>query len=216
MRNSSFLFTTVAISAVAFIAAFAIGAATAETKSYNLSGFDKVDVSAGVDVVLKQGAFDVKVDQKSGDFDNLKMDVRGNTLHISRDGHSGWWGKAPHYVVTVTAPDLRSIEASSGSDVEGHDLSLKDLRVQISSGADVELSGRCNELRVDVSSGSDFDGEELACDTVRASASSGADAVATAHTLATGDASSGADVVFHGKPASVEKSTSSGGSVRAL
>lgn len=216
MRKPSLLFVTVAISAVAFVAAFAIGAATAETKSYNLTGFDRIEVSAGLDVVLKQGPHDVKVEQADGKFDQIDVYVRGDTLRISREGHSGWWGKSRRYLVTVTAPDIRAIEASSGSDVEGRNLSLKDLRVHVSSGADVELSGSCNELKVSVSSGSDFDGEELACDTVRASASSGADAVAMARSLATGDASSGGDITFHGKPASFEKSTSSGGSVRSL
>jgi hypothetical protein len=70
-------------------------------------------------------------------------------------------------------------------------------------------------LRVDISSGADFDGEALKCETASIDASSGADADAFATRSANGDASSGANITFHGKPAEFTKDTSSGGSVRA-
>jgi hypothetical protein len=208
------LLTTAAAVAVATAAVIALPA-FAETRSYSLSGFDRIDVSAGVDVTLNQGPFSVKADERNGDFDRLIVEVRGNTLHVSRKTNWLSWN-GPDYSVTVSAPNITEIGVSSGAALEGHGLSLKDLEVSVSSGADVELTGACAGLRVDISSGADFDGEGLKCETASVDASSGADADAFATRSANGDASSGADITFHGKPADFTKDTSSGGSVRAL
>jgi hypothetical protein len=196
---------------------WAAGEAAADTRTYSLSGFDRVSVSAGIDVDLKQGPFSVVADEPNGKFDNLVLEVRGNTLHISRKSNIGtWFSRGPDIHVAVSAPNYVGIGASSGSAVEGSNLSLKDLEVEVSSGADVDLAGSCTSLRVDISSGADFDGEQLRCETASVDASSGADADAYATRSATGDASSGADVTFHGKPAEFDKDTSSGGSVKSL
>ncbi len=191
--------------------------AWADTKSYNLSGFDRISASAGVDVDIRQGPFAITVDEPQGKFDKLVLEVRGDTLVIGRKNTmGGWFSRGPDYRVTVTAPNYVGIDASSGASVEGSNLSLKDLKVGVSSGADVDLAGNCAGLRVDISSGADFDGEQLKCETASVDASSGADADAYATRSADGEASSGASVTFHGKPAQFDKDTSSGGSVRLL
>jgi hypothetical protein len=202
--------------AVALATAALAQPAHADTKTYSLSNFDEVSASAGVTVILKQGPFNVKADESKGDFDKLVLEVRGDKLVVSRKSNSGWFGHGPNYTVTVTAPTYSKITASSGSDVDGRDLQLKDLKVEVSSGADMELAGACNALSVDISSGADFDGEELKCQTASVDASSGSDADAWASASAKGQASSGADITFHGKPATFDKETSSGGSVKSL
>jgi hypothetical protein len=70
-------------------------------------------------------------------------------------------------------------------------------------------------LRVEIASGASFDGEGLKCETANVDASSGAHAEAFAARSADGNASSGANVTFHGNPAILEKDSSSGGSVSA-
>ena len=187
-----------------------------QARDYALSGFSKVDASAGVSVILSQGPYAVHAQSRRGDLSNLKLEVRGDTLVVGR--HQEWlnWGRKPNYTITVSAPDYQGLGASSGSEVDGQGLSLRNLRVEVSSGAAVDLAGSCTDLRVDVSSGADFDGSKLQCETASVGASSGADADAFATRTASGDASSGADITFHGRPASISKDTSSGGSVHAL
>lgn len=210
MRKAHLLIPAAAIAAVVAILA---QPASAETKTYSLSGFQAVDASAGVKVVLKQGAFDVKVESPSGRFDELKVEKRGDTLVIGRQNSWGNWKHRPDFTITVSAPNYEVIDASSGSHVDGGSLSLKRLTVDISSGAHVELGGSCSDLRIDVSSGSHFDGENLKCETASVDASSGAHAEAYASRTAFADASSGSHVAFHGKPAQLTKDTSSGASV---
>ena len=212
MRSSTLLLTAAAVAVTT--AVLVALPAFADSKTYNLSGFDRVDVSAGIEVTFSQGPFSVKVDEPDGNFDRLIVEVRGNTLKIGRRNNWLDW-RGVDYSATVSAPNLTAIDASSGSAFEGHNLSLRDLKVDVSSGANVEVSGSCAGLRVDVSSGADFEGEAMKCETASVDASSGADADAFATRSASGNASSGGNVTFHGKPVEFIKDTSSGGSVRA-
>ena len=179
------------------------------------ANFTRVDVSAGVETIVSQGPFDVKAAIKRGDnFDKLIVEVKGDTLHISRQPQM-WGGNQPEYRVTVVAPAYRAFEVSSGASLDGANLSLQDLDVSVSSGASAELSGSCTRLDVDISSGARFDGEGLRCGSAKVDASSGASADAFATQEADGSASSGASVTFHGSPAQFHEDSSSGGSVRA-
>lgn len=205
-------------SAFAASAVFAtLATANADTKGYPLNNFDKVDVSAGIEVVLKQGAFDVKVETPNkADFDKIEIDARGGTLHVGRKSNFINWGPGPRFTVTVSAPTYSAVEASSGSHVDGGGLNVHDMKVSVSSGAHVELAGACTTLKVNTSSGAHFDGGDLKCESASVDASSGGHAEAFATRSADGDASSGGHVTFHGQPASLTKNTSSGGSVRSL
>ena len=192
----------------------ASGAPYSQNESY--AGFDTVDVSAGVEVVLAQGNFAVKAESINGaSLDKLIVEVRGKTLHVSRKETMLGWGGGPRYRVNVSAPAFSAFEASSGSSLEGAGLQLADLDVDVSSGAKVNISGACKTLRVEIASGASFDGEGLKCETANVDASSGAHAEAFAARSADGNASSGANVTFHGNPAILEKDSSSGGSVSA-
>jgi hypothetical protein len=212
MRSSTLLLTAAGVAVVT--AALVALPAFADSKTYNLSGFDRVDVSAGIEVTFSQGPFSVKVDEPDGNFDRLIVEVRGNTLKIGRRNNWLAW-RGADYTATVSAPNLVGLDASSGSSFEGLNLSLRDLKVDVSSGANVEISGSCAGLRLDISSGARFEGEDLKCETASVDASSGASADAFAARTADGNASSGANVTFYGKPAELVKDTSSGGSVRA-
>lgn len=185
------------------------------SSSQTYTGFDKVDVSAGVEVVLAQGGFNVNAESPDGSsLDNLIVEVVGKTLRVSRKQTMMNWG-GPRYRVSVSAPAYSALEASSGSSLDGSGLQLVDLDVDVSSGAQMHVSGVCKTLRVGISSGASFDGEGLKCEAANIDASSGAHAEAFATRSADGNASSGASVTFHGNPASLEKDSSSGGSVSA-
>jgi len=216
MRQSLLL---IPAAALALSTAAVVLPAWADSKNYNLSNFDRVDVSAGIEVILQQGPFSVEADTPENKFDRIVVEVRGDTLHIGRK-QDGWslfnWNGGPRYTVTVSAPAYSGFNVSSGSNVKGRSLNLRDVKVDVSSGAHVELAGACAGLRVDISSGAHFDGEDLKCQSARVDASSGSHAEAFATQSASGDASSGANITFHGKPASFEKDTSSGGAVRSL
>ena len=214
MRKSHLILPAIGLAAVA---GALVLPALAETRSFNtLTGFDKVSASAGVTVILKQGPFAVSVAEPNGKFDRLKLEVRGSTLVASRKNTFGWMGRGPDYTITVSAPSYRTLDVSSGSHLEGQNIKFAVVGINVSSGAHVELSGDCKAVTIDVSSGSHFSGEALKCESASVDASSGAHADAFATSSAKGEASSGAHITFHGKPANFSKDSSSGGSVSSL
>ncbi len=204
---------SLAILAAALLSAVA-APASAATKIYDLKGFDRIDASAGVTVVLAQGPFAVRAEEASGDFDQLRIEVRGSTLVVSRTSSLGffwfWPAANRHYTVTIAAPAYNGVSASSGSSVSGQ-IAPADLDLSASSGAALRLSGTCGALRASASSGAHLDGADLHCRTADLEASSGGNISVWADSRVQGDASSGARIVVRGKPASVTSRQSSGG-----
>lgn len=192
------------------------GTPYSEALRSSYTGFDEVDASAGVEVIVTQGNFDVKaMSPNNASLDNLIVEVRDKTLHIGRKQKMMGWGDNARYRIDVSAPAYTGFEASSGSSITGANLQLADVEIDVSSGASIELSGACKTLRGDASSGARFSGRDLKCETASLEASSGASAQAFAASSASGDASSGASVDFFGNPARLDRDESSGGSVDA-
>src|SRR4029077_17745099 len=119
------------------------GPSSSETRTF--SDFDSVDASAGVNVTLKQGGYNVSVSGPEGKLDGIKVVQNGKTLKVFRDGHNSWfsWG---HYQATITAPTFVSLSASSGADVDGADLALETIKLDADSGGDIEISGTCKSV----------------------------------------------------------------------
>ncbi|RYZ58181.1 MAG: hypothetical protein EOP08_16475 [Proteobacteria bacterium] len=139
--------TLAAFSASGCIVGNANGQPYSEGLRSSYTGFDQVDSSAGVEVVVIQGKFDVSaMSPNNSDMKNLIVEVRGNTLHVGRKQTMGWGGDT-RYRVNVSAPAYTGFEASSGSSITGSNLQLADVEIDVSSGASIELSGACKTLR---------------------------------------------------------------------
>lgn len=205
----------------------------------NVRSFDAVKVSAGIDLFISMGDNEsVKVVADDDIIDDVKTEVRGGTLHVYMKNQN-WldnifsWGKTIPRKVYVTASELNSIEASSGSDVKsentlkgdalkveassGSDVKLdviyKEVTLSTSSGSDARLSGRAKYFNARSSSGSDINARDLEAQICKVSVSSGADATVTATEELEANASSGGDVGYYGNPEKVDIDESSGGDV---
>ncbi len=208
--------------------------AMAETRNFDVSSFDGLEVSAGIDVNFETGGSQsVSVENKDGDFDDIIVEVKGGKLVLKRPRKIGW-GKRPRYNVTVSAPSLNSVEVSSGADVTGSGLSGERVRIETSSGSDADISGidavnvslhsssgsdldasgTCDSVTAHSSSGSDLEAGDLVCRLGEADASSGSDLTIYASESVDADASSGASVNVRGGPTDADIDKSSGGSVR--
>lgn len=131
----------------------------------------------------------------------------------------------------VVAKDFE-LEASSAGDLEldlvaenvemdvssSGDIDVKadfdELDARVSSAGDINISGKVNILEVNASSSGDFDGLDLDCKEAELSASSGASIKAGVSKKLRARASSGGSVRYRGNPEWVDRSSSSGGSVR--
>jgi hypothetical protein len=209
------------------------------TENRNVRNFDAIQVSAGIDLYISMGNEEsVKVVADEDIIDDVKTEVRGGTLHVYMKNNNSWlnifnWGNSGSRKVYVTARELKSIEASSGSDVKsentlegdelrveassGSDINLdvvyKEVTLSSSSGSDARLSGRAKYFTANASSGSDINARDLTAQICNVSASSGSDAIVTATEELKANASSGADVRYYGNPEIVDTDESSGGEV---
>lgn len=187
-------------------------------------GFDHIEVSRGLDVYLTQNDHDlisVQADENLHDIITTKLE--GTTLMIyAEDNISSSEAKK----VMVNFTKISKITASSGCEVYGTSLiSLPELELEISSGAnmdldlkvstlfiksssgsDLKVSGRADTLNVTASSGSDVNARHLNTLTADANAMSGADIVIQVSEQLTMNTNTGGDITYIGNPEKIQKS----------
>ncbi|MEO1252222.1 MAG: DUF2807 domain-containing protein [Pseudomonadota bacterium] len=191
------------------------GAHAQDERTFNLNGFDRIDVSSGIILVADVGEpHSVIVKTEHGDFSDFEIDVDEGALRISRDHNRlSWHSKKSKYKVMVTAPMLRALEASSGSHAKISNLNARRFVIDLSSGAHASLDGACEDCMVDLSSGAKLDAKSLSCETARIDVSSGGHGEISASRAVLGDASSGGHVTVFGNPQRVSIDKSSGGGI---
>ena len=202
-------------------------AAYADSKTYELSGFDKIDVATGLDAVVKLGdAFSVTATSGSGQaLENLQLNVTDGVL-VARFDRSfldfiisgGLVGmllsNGNALTIEVTMPALSGVDASSGADVRIQSLVAEQLSVNASSGANIDVAdAKLGTVQLGSSSGADIDisGTAESVD-VEASSGAGVDAEKLIAANVTANASSGASLSVHAT-ASIKAEASSGGDV---
>jgi hypothetical protein len=174
MKNAQLIFPGAGLAAIAL--AMALPSASAQTgdKTYNITGFSRVSSSASVEVIVKRGPFSVTAQSSNGKFDQLLLERRGDTL-VAGSNNPHWFGRSPHFTVTVSAPSYEGFAASSSSSITGNNLGAANVEVRASSSARVALAGLSGSLNVDASSSSKVNATDLNLTAVKASASSSGD-----------------------------------------
>lgn len=183
------------------------------SKTYDFTGFDALDISAGVDVIYEAGPdYAVIIDFTKGGPDNMKLRQDGSRLYIAQKSTSGWGDKV-RAKVRVTSPRLNEVEASSGSSIRASALDSDILVLDASSGASIKADGKCGSLKIVANSGGSASAKDVTCQKVAANASSGGSVGAYASEQAKSHTSSGGSVDIYGNPETRENNRSvSGGS----
>ncbi len=188
------------------------GPALAQSRDFDLDGFDKVDIATGLDArVTLAETFSVRAESRSSDaLDNLQLSVEGGVLvariessfldFILSGGLVGMLFNSGNAVtLDITLPALTAATASSGADISLKAIAADNLKLDASSGADIVLEdARLRQLDASASSGSDIEVSGTA-ETVNLDASSGSDIDAEELEAKTGNlqASSGANISAH-------------------
>lgn len=210
------------------IAGLAAFTAEAETRVLNIKqSFSALDASAGVKIIYQPTSGGQRTVKITGDTKRInEVDVRisGKTLKISPKANkmgSRSGNRIKGVVVTVIAPMVDDIEASSGASIRCNtamNTGSKKMEIDVSSGAVVNFSAiSCRKIEVDASSGSVVNIKSLNADKAELDVSSGA--AISLSTATTKDidceASSGATIKLGGGT-SVKGSfsASSGGSIK--
>lgn len=205
----------------------------------NVAHFKGISASSGVDVYISQGSTEhVEVVSSQKSIKDIHTEVVDGVLKIYYQHKEGFHWFSAHInrtmKVYVTARELQTIKASSGSDVYGQtritgttmdlnassganlhlDLNSTNLSCDVSSGSDASLRGVALNFNGTASSGADIKALDLVTDSSTLNASSGSDIKVTVNKVLKATASSGGDITYKGNPASVTKDKSSGGDVQ--
>lgn len=192
--------------------------AAAETKTYNLPKFERIDISTGLHLVADAGgAQSVSVECDNGDFSELNIKVKDGVLVLSREWNRlSWHQNKNDYKIIVTAPNIEALDASAGSYSTLSKIDAGRFTLDLSSGSFVAVNGRSGDCTVDISSGANLEARDLSCENANVDVSSGGHGELTVLKALVGDASSGGHVTVFGSPERVNIDRSSGGRIKVM
>ncbi|EDP70300.1 hypothetical protein FBALC1_06073 [Flavobacteriales bacterium ALC-1] len=196
------------------------------------SDFSSIKVSQGLDLYITQSndvSLSVEADENL--HDHIMTEVENGVLRIYTTENIR---RAASKRIDLNITDISAIKATSGSDVYStNTIEAKELELNSTSGADIELSvktqtlnchstsgsdikisGTTNMLIAEATSGSDIKASGLKAKNSKVKATSGADISVNTSKEITARATSGGDIRYSGNPEKVNKSDSSSGSVR--
>ncbi|MCB0374766.1 MAG: DUF2807 domain-containing protein [Sinomicrobium sp.] len=207
------------------------GHVTDESRSVT-ENFTVIKASEGLDVYVTQGnKTSIVVEADENIIDLIRTDINDGVLRIHTEKRIG---RAKAKKVHVSLPDITRLTASSGADLESRGVITADnlvldcssgadiivtvkaneVECNASSGSDIRVSGTAETLIADASSGSDIKARDLEVKRCIAEASSGADITVNASEEISASAGSGGDVKYSGSPNVVKKNSSRSGSVK--
>ena len=196
------------------------------------SDFTEIKVSQGIEVSLTMGketSLSLEADENLHDL--IITEVEDGVLNIYSEDNI--W-KSTSRKIYLTAKEIDKIKASSGAEVISENtiraddfevnlssgssvrlmLNVSDLSCDTSSGSSARLKGVAGNFIANSSSGSNIKAKELAVKTCNADVSSGASIKVNVSDDLDAEASSGGNIKYIGNPKTVNKNSSSGGSIR--
>ena len=193
--------------------------------------FTKIDASAGVEVIVEQGATtEVEVEVDDNLMEHIVTKVENGTLIVKIDGNINTMESA---IVRVSTKTIEGLESSSGATVRSKntlkgtilalksssgstintDLEYEKVSSESTSGSEIKLSGKALTLDTKSSSGSEIDAKDLAANEITAQSTSGSNTTVNPIVLLNAKASSGSSIDYVKEPKKVIKEETSGGSV---
>ncbi|MDP5104836.1 head GIN domain-containing protein [uncultured Polaribacter sp.] len=195
--------------------------------------FTAMKVSSGLELYISQGSKNkITVEADENLHELIKTEVKDGVLTIYSEKNI-WKAKARKIYVTIK--EVEVVAATSGAEVYTKEtLTVKNLTVSATSGAEINISVDADSIETVATSGADIaisgisnthiskatsgasiDAFKLQSKNVTAIVTSGADINVYASEKMDGKATSGGDIDFKGNPKKINKTTTSGGSVSA-
>ena len=184
----------------------------------SIASFHAIETSAGIEVIIAKGnkeELGVSVGNNAY-LNEIKTIVENGVLKITRTGDWKIWNQWKNWKVKVYVSymNLDAVSASSGASVNGTDLKLDKLMAKLNSGANINLSGTVEQLKVQVSSGAQFRCYALVSNHCEAASSSGAGIQVTVAKEISAKANSGGFIRFKGDATIRDINVNSGGTIK--
>lgn len=170
----------------------------AAERSYNVAGFDEIEVAGPYNVAVATGrAATVRATGETRDLDEMRVTVAGGKLQIRpRDRNWKMWRNTKPVSVRVTVPTLRAAALAGSGDISvdrvrgerfsgsvggSGDLSVgtidvRTLELSIAGSGNIATSGRCDAANVSIVGSGDIAAADLRCETADVSVAGSGDA----------------------------------------
>lgn len=186
------------------------GSGTAAVENRTVSDFSGVEVGGVFQVeIIAQSEFGVEVEADDNLLQFIKTEVRNGILQISIDKRVKTHNPLR---IRISAPDIKSLEASGASRVNLSNLNNSELTLDTNGASRINISGETGNLIVDVSGASQIDAVDLSAVTANVDASGASHVKVNVANELVVDASGASRINYSGTP-KVSKSTSGGSSV---
>jgi hypothetical protein len=203
-----------------------------KTEERSLDTFTKIKVTQGLECELIQSNTQkVVVEADDNLIKGIKTEVKNGTLIISSDYNN--YINITSKKVKVQIPLIEELISTSGSTLttkstikgsslvvdssSGSELNVSaeydSITASSSSGSELTIGGKALKAATNSSSGSSIDAENLLANDITAQSSSGSSTEVHPLVSLTAKASSGSSIDYSGKPKTIDKDESSGGSV---
>lgn len=221
-------------------AAIALGfapTARAETRSYDLRDFSKLEVSALYDVEYVQSStYSITIDSPTDDFARIIVEKRGDTLNIRRPNNFRSYGERPADRVRIFAPTLdqidmhaamrfradklkaRSVEFNlhAAVEIDVRNVDIDTLAINSHAGVQAKFAGRCDDLRISSHAGSVIDAQKLKCAHVEIGAYTGVTASVYASESLDAEAHLGSTIRVAGHPRTLKRTARMSSNIELL
>jgi Putative auto-transporter adhesin, head GIN domain len=213
---------------LASIAAIALTSpARAETRSYEISGFTKIEADRAFEIEFSQApSYSVVVDSKYDTLDQVIIEKHGDTLRITRPRHNNFHGKIQD-TVRISAPDLKALDLSSAVRFSANGLSTDNLKIDSQAAVSIDISGlkagsvdvhaesasklllagSCAKLTLRLGAATHVDADNLKCRETDIDAGAASSVRAYASEKATAKAGVSSSVLISGHPKDFQKQT---------
>jgi hypothetical protein len=209
------------------------GSGNITTEKRTVEGnFKSIEVNNSIDLVIEQSdKMEIVVEADDNLQKHITTKVENGTLVISFDKNS--FSNAGSKKVTVKMPVIDELEATSSATItskntlKGENIRLNtssaasiDINIESdiitcdsSSGSSITINGKALKMETTASSGSEINATKLLANEITADVSSGASI--NVHPIVTllAEASSGGEISYDIQPKSIQKKTSSGGTI---
>lgn len=211
------------------------GSGNLVSESREVSGFDRIDLSAAGDVIIVQGEGEtLTIETDDNVMEHVEAVVRGGTLNLGfKPGYS--LIDPTRLTFTVGVDDLRGLEVSGSGDVEMEQLVTDRLAIDvsgsgnirignlaadrmtmgISGSGDVDLAGEVASQNIDISGSGEYQAGDLASESIKIDVSGSGTATLWATESLDSSVSGSGTISYYGRPA-VNSSSSGSGEIIGL
>lgn len=204
-------------------------------RTFNVSGFDKVDIGSSFIITLTQGnEYNVGVRGREQDVKDIIAKVSDNTLDLHYPSNWTGWKNHKEVYVTITMPRLIGAEFSGASkatvsgfnsekltiDISGassgvFNVNAKKLSLDCSGASGLKITGEGQVMDAEISGASNINAFDFKVTTANIDASGASDAKVYVTSKIVAEASGASSVRYKGG-ASVTSNTSGAGSVKSV